>query len=194
MEEPLVLDSGVTLKPVSLWSGSTNVHRVVWDPRSMGPPAYKVRIGEGGEPVWISRELGVAAAMDGRTLARISNAFSLGFAVTLDDAVAEYWPASSIPRAFYSIVKVAYPPDSSPRPDRIETNAPLLCNGFRLYQSDIDKKAPYRYSVFSVARDPGVPWVTAGFVLMTLGFLWLYMTRFILKPIRLRRAEKGEAA
>ena len=32
------------------------------------------------------------------------------------------------------------------------------------------------------------------FVLMTIGFLWLYMTRFILKPIRLRRAEKGEAA
>ena len=86
-EAPLHLESGVTLKPVSLWTGSTNVHRVVWDPRGMGPPAYKVQIGEGGEPLWMSRELGVAASIDGRTLARISNAFSLGFSVTLDDAV-----------------------------------------------------------------------------------------------------------
>jgi len=88
-------------------------------------------------------------------------------------------------------VTVKGPEDVEGQSVRIETNSPLFRNGFRLYQSDIDKREPYRYSVFSVSKDPGVPWVTIGFLVMTIGLLWLYLDRFMLKPIDRARRQTG---
>jgi|GEM_PF-268692 len=165
--------------------------RVTADPRGAGPPAYLVQVGEGAQPVWLSAGRGVAQSAQGDLQAFIDFRYDLGFDVILDDAVAEFWPSSGIPRAYYSLVRIATPPGSAPIPARIETNAPLLQQGFRLYQSSMEQQPPYRYSVFSVSRDPGLPLVTAGFLIMSAGLLWLYWRRFVLKPMRARGRRAG---
>jgi len=190
-ESPLQLDpatSGPVLNLVEVWPASGSEVRLRTDHTGQGPPAFHVQVGAEGEPAWISEQHGTARSRDGSTSAKVSRNHVLGFSLTLDDAVAEYWPASRIPRAYYSNVRVKVGAANEPRPERIETNAPLLMNRFRLYQSGMDQEFPYRYSVFSVSRDPGVFLVTAGFLMMSAGLLWLYLMRFILKPVRKRRA------
>jgi hypothetical protein len=56
----------------------------------------------------------------------------------------------------------------------------------------MDQQPPYQHSGFSVARDPGLPFVTVGFLAMFLGLFWLYLRRFILRPIREGRAIRRE--
>ena len=51
----------------------------------------------------------------------------------------------------------------------------------------MDENAPYRFSVFAVAQDPGVGVVTIGFLIMTAGMLWLYWRRFVQKPLQQRK-------
>ncbi|MFH1999000.1 MAG: cytochrome c biogenesis protein ResB [Planctomycetota bacterium] len=186
-EEPFSFDEDkerISLSLVSVWPSSQVREQVVPDSSGRGMPAFQVRIGEDGEPCWLFPGRGVALSRDSLTKAVLNYAFALGFDIALDDAVAEFWPGSSIPRAYYSHVHVTAPGETQARAVCIETNDPLFCNGFRLYQSDIDKKPPYRYSVFAVARDPGVPLVTAGFILLCLGMVWFFWKRFVMQPLR----------
>jgi hypothetical protein len=190
LEKPLVLgpeNDALSIKPKALWPSSRTEERIVMDRTGKGPPAYQVQVGEDAEPAWLRPGKGQAVSSDGALRAFVVNRYPLGFSLTLDDAVAEYWPVSSIPKAYYSHVRIADYEGKTFSPARIETNAPLYRNGFRLYQSGMDESAPYRYSVFSVARDPGVGVVTLGFLTMTAGMLWLYWKRFVLKPLRQRK-------
>jgi cytochrome c biogenesis protein ResB len=179
------------LKSKAFWKTTSDEEEVERDPKGKGPPAYRVRVGERAEPAWLQQGRGVTFSADGSTRAHVGNAWPLGFSLTLNDAVAEFWPASNIPRAYYSDVSVSDSEPSSKIPARIETNAPLHRNGYRLYQSSMDPDAPYRYSIFSVAKDAGVPWVTLGFLILTFGLLWLYGKRFVVEPIRASRRGKG---
>jgi len=191
-ESPLEIDGG-TLR-VSLtdyYAGSLLEKKIVADTTLEGPPAFRIQIGEDGEPAWISADGRRAYSADGRIEASIGATMPLGFELTLDDAVAEYWPASGIPKAYYSFVKVKDHASATPRKARIETNAPLLKNRYRLYQSGMDQQPPYRYSVFAVAFDPGLPFVTIGFLIMTAGLLWFYTNRFVRAPLRKRRNKRG---
>ncbi|MBU0755535.1 MAG: cytochrome c biogenesis protein ResB [Planctomycetes bacterium] len=189
-DTPLVFETGagtLGLRFVDQWPGSRKENLIVHDPTGMGPPAFLVRIGEHGAPAWLCRDRGEARSRDGRISAGVGNKLPLGFTVTLDDAVAEFWPLSNIPRAFFSLVRIAAPDLDGPQPDRVETNEPLYRNGYRLYQSNMDMKAPFRWSVFSVSKDPGVPLVTIGFLMMMAGLCWLYWTRFVLGPLRKKK-------
>ena len=123
----------------------------------------------------------------------MSKAFPLGFQVTLHDAVAKYWPASSVAKAYYSDVTVADSGQSNPLNTRIQTNAPLIRNGFYLYQSGIDQNAPYRWSVFQVAYDPGLALVSSGFLIMLVGLLWLYTVRFVLRGRKRPPVQRSES-
>ncbi|MFH2003087.1 MAG: cytochrome c biogenesis protein ResB [Planctomycetota bacterium] len=194
--ESLTLGKGkdaLTLKLNAVIPATQRESRVMPDPTGKGPPAFLVRINDEGDPVWLMNNRGEACSADGSTVVIVDDHRSLGFAVTLDDAVAEYWPASSIPKAFYSQVKVSNVDSVDSTPDRIETNAPLFRNGFRLYQSGMDQKPPFRWSTFSVAKDPGLPMVSAGFIVMSLGLLWLFTSRFIIGQLGKRQGE-GRAA
>ncbi len=154
------------------------------DGEGRGRPAVRVRVGPQGAPVWLSAEGGEARSRDGLTTAVLIDTYPLGFELTLDKAVAKYWPGSIIPRAYYSFVTVDGPDTPEPIAARIETNDPLLRNGFRLYQSMMSQ----RRSTFAVARDPGLPLVTLGFLVLSAGLLWLFISRFVVKPLRARRA------
>ena len=168
-----------TLTLLEFLPSSREVERVAPDPTNAGPPAFLVSIGASGTPAWVSDGHGAARAPDGTAVAVLTREFPLGFALTLDDAVALYWPASSIPRAYFSLVRLSGVDGDSVERDRIETNAPLLRNGYRLYQSGMDQNAPYRWSSFAVAYDPGVPFVAAGFYMLMAGLLWLTCVRFV---------------
>ncbi len=199
--EPLVLNArtpldigedGLRVSVSSFFAGSQFEKKIVLDESGEGPPAFRVRIGKEGVPAWINADTGKALSVDGRVRASIGATLPLGFELTLDDAVAEYWPASGIPKAYYSFVTIKDHDDDA-QPARIETNAPLLKNRFRLYQSGMDQQPPFRYSIFAVAFDPGLPFVTIGFLVMTAGLLWLYTNRFVRTPLRKRRL-KSEVA
>lgn len=199
-EEPAILDArnpltigagGLRVSLSAFFAGSRFEKRFVPDESRQGPPAFKVQIGEEGAPTWISADEGRALSPDGLLRASIGATLPLGFELTLDDAVAEYWPASGIPKAYYSFVKIKDQTSGAARPTRIETNAPLLQNSFRLYQSGMDQQPPFRYSVFAVAFDPGLPFVTIGFLVMVAGLLWLYTNRFVRKPLGKRRQSSG---
>jgi hypothetical protein len=189
-DKPLVFEESstqaeLTIALTAFWPSSISEKNIVPDPTGRGLPAYYVCIGEDGESSWLTPEWGEAQSRDGLVHAHLGYTYGLGFELTLDDAVAEFWPRSSIPKAYYSFVQIKDTDnDTSPSPARIETNDPLFKNGFRLYMSGMDQEPPYRYSVFAVSKDPGVPMVTVGFLLLVFSLLWLYWVRFIRKPLQ----------
>ncbi len=192
-----------TLRLEKYVASAREVERLEPAPAGNGPPGFLVALGEGGAPVWLFRDYGAATSPDGRATAAITNAFPLGgrvgerydpaadgFSLTLEDAVARHWPGSGIPRAYFSLVQIADAGGRPPRRERIETNAPLYHQGFRLYQSGMDDKPPFRSSSFAVAYDPGVPLVAAGFYVLMAGLLWVTATHFVLKSRARSGAEK----
>lgn len=195
-ETPLTFGEGreqIDIALAELWPGSRRVEEVVPDAMGNGMPAFYVRIGEDGEPRWLLPGQGRVVSTDGFTQAVVDYFYDLGFEIVLDDAMAEFWPASSIPRAYYSHVRVKLPEDDQEREAIIETNNPLRMNQFRLYQSDMDHQPPYRFSGFSVASDPGVPCVTLGFILLCLGMVWFFWRQFIVRPIRSQGGDTASA-
>jgi hypothetical protein len=70
----------------------------------------------------------------------------------------------------------------------IEVNDPLSYNGFVFYQSNYRKEDP-TYSGLQVVRDPGLPLVWAGFLMLCAGVIVIYYA----KPRR-PAAAAGEAA
>jgi hypothetical protein len=183
--EPLVGElalDGVKIGIADWFAASRVEERLVAVQPGGGPPAYCVSLEGASAGVWLCEGHGEARSADGTWAATVRTSYPLGFSVTLDDAVAEHWPNSSIPRAYYSHVRVGGA-DAPLSRVRIETNAPLVRGGFRLYQSSMDPEPPFRWSGFAVAHDPGIPVVAAGFLIMSAGLLWLYVTRFILRPL-----------
>ena len=177
-----------TVKLEKFYPASRYVLRARPDPAGKGPPAFLVRVGSGGTEQWISEGRGEAKSADGAVTVEVTKKFPLGFSLRLNDAVAEFWPASSIPKAYYSLVTITDPGAPRSYDARIETNAPLFHRRFRLYQSGMDRSFPYRWSVFQVTRDPGLPMVTAGFVIMALGLFWFYLGRFVIRPLSRKKA------
>jgi hypothetical protein len=71
-------------------------------------------------------------------------------------------------------------------PSTIEVNHPLRYGGFAIYQSDFNPQDE-TFSGFQVVRDPGLPVVYAGFVLVTLGIL----VAFYAGPLLRRRRREA---
>jgi len=63
----------------------------------------------------------------------------------------------------------------------IEVNKPLRWKGYTLYQAGYDPENP-GYSSLLVSRDPGVPVVYAGFLLLTAGLVWTFLRSLRRRP------------
>ncbi|MCX5795540.1 MAG: cytochrome c biogenesis protein ResB [Elusimicrobia bacterium] len=63
----------------------------------------------------------------------------------------------------------------------IEVNKPLRWKGYTLYQAGYDPENP-GFSSLLVSRDPGVPVVYAGFLLLTAGLLWTFLRTMRRRP------------
>lgn len=94
----------------------------------------------------------------------------------LDEAVSLVM-ADPEPRRFTSEV-VVYTPDKKRRQAVVEVNKPLTVAGWKIYQLSYDEQMGRwsRTSVFELVRDPWLPVVYAGILLMIAGALWLFVT------------------
>lgn len=94
----------------------------------------------------------------------------------LDEAVSLVMPDPE-PRRFTSEV-VVYTPDKKRRQAMVEVNKPLTVAGWKIYQLSYDEQMGRwsRTSVFELVRDPWLPVVYAGILLMIAGALWLFIT------------------
>ncbi len=64
----------------------------------------------------------------------------------------------------------------------IEVNKPLKYRGYAIYQSDYDQDREM-YSVFEIARDPGIRFVYIGFLIISVGVVFT----FYFRPLFVRR-------
>ncbi len=103
----------------------------------------------------------------------------LGFAVTLNRFHIGEYPGTSRPRSFESSVTIVNPVTGTAENRVISMNNPLKQAGYSLFQSSYDLRGGQRLSVLSVARDPGLPVVFAGYILTTVGMVVVLITRAV---------------
>ena len=90
----------------------------------------------------------------------------LPFEVSLVQFQVEYYPDSISPRQFTSHLLVAGEPMT------VAVNSPCSYQGYTFYQDSYDREAG-RYTVLQVVRDPWLPLIYAGMLLLAVGSLLL---------------------
>ncbi|PKP19543.1 MAG: hypothetical protein CVU02_00830 [Bacteroidetes bacterium HGW-Bacteroidetes-19] len=78
------------------------------------------------------------------------------------------------PKKYSSVFKL-YSPNKEPHMVTLEVNKPIKCNGWKLYQvSYDDQKGRWsEYSVVEAIKDPWLPFVYIGFILLIVGSVFL---------------------
>jgi cytochrome c biogenesis factor len=101
----------------------------------------------------------------------------LPVALRLDDFRMEEYP-SGMPKSFTSAV-TATSPDDGEEQASIEVNHPYRYGAWAFYQSGYDRQAGSgsAYSIFKAVRDPWLPVVYAGIVMLALGAFSLFMRK-----------------
>ena len=97
--------------------------------------------------------------------------FRLPFAVRLDRFTIDRYDSGRI-KQFRSDVEIAEGGSPAVR-GSVAVNAPLRWKGWTIYQAGYDPENP-DYSNLLVSRDPGVPVVYAGFLLLYAGIAWTF--------------------
>lgn len=92
-----------------------------------------------------------------------------------------YWRVAKI-KAFKSKVQL-FDGGKVVASKTIEVNKPLKYQGYSIYQSSYDRDYE-QFSVFEIARDPGVPLVYLGFLTISAGVMY----SFYLRPLLIKRA------
>jgi hypothetical protein len=103
----------------------------------------------------------------------------LGFSVMLEDFREITYPGINLAESFESDVVVTAPEHKFSR--LISMNNPLKFRGYKIFQSSF-QRGERETSIFSVARDPGVPLVYTGYFILILGLILI----FFLKPYLIR--------
>jgi cytochrome c-type biogenesis protein CcsB len=103
--------------------------------------------------------------------------FELPFAVRLDAFEIDTYPGTRRPRMFRSRVTVVDPARGGETPGVIEMNRPLRHGGFTFFQSSYQIQGGREMTILAVARDPGEPFVFAGYGLLVLGMIVVFATR-----------------
>ena len=103
----------------------------------------------------------------------------LGFSVALKDFREITYPGIAMAKSFESDVVVTAPDKEFDR--LISMNNPLKVRGYKIFQSSF-QRGERETSIFSVARDPGVPVVYTGCLILVLGLILI----FFLKPYLVR--------
>ena len=96
---------------------------------------------------------------------------SLGFSIRLDNFVVKKYPGSMQPSSYDSYVTVIDGNKSFPY--HIYMNHILTYKGYRIYQMSYDRDE--LGSILFINHDPGMLVTYFGYLLLTLGFLWLFL-------------------
>lgn len=101
----------------------------------------------------------------------------LGFSIELIDFGKPTYGGTTMASQYFSHVRVKAPQGALEK--TISMNRPLTMNGFRLFQSGFRELEDGReLTILSVSRDPGVPFVYGGFIVLIIGLvLTFYLPR-----------------
>ena len=108
----------------------------------------------------------------------------LPFAVRLEKFTVEYYDQGPV-REYRSRITILEP-DKEPRVENVRVNHPAYVHGYHIYQMSWGESAdhfgrPVVYTVLQFIRDPGLPVVYTGFVVLLVGTLW-FAARFFARP------------
>lgn len=95
----------------------------------------------------------------------------LSFSVTLEDFLIDYYPDGISPRQFTSHVLIDGEHMS------VAVNAPLSYHGYTLYQESFDRESGL-YTILQVVRDPWLPIIYIGMMLLAAGSIMLLFGRW----------------
>jgi len=99
----------------------------------------------------------------------------LSFSVRLKDFILKNYPGSNRPMSYESFVEVNDGRGNKNFPAHIHMNHPLVYNGYKFFQASYAQNpGEPEVSVFSVKRDPGVPFIYGGSAILVAGILILF--------------------
>lgn len=158
------------------------------------PPALQVKIEKDGksEQAWMQQGDMKVLTLDGSpyVLRYGLRSYPLGFKVKLDKFQVLRYPGSESPSAFESFVTVNNEKTGAQFNAKIHMNEPLDYEGYTFYQSSY-QEAPGQatISIFSIARDPGIPVKYAGSILLVGGIALMFWFKplFVQKRIQAKK-------
>lgn len=102
----------------------------------------------------------------------------LGFRIALGDFRVENYPGTNRPASFESDVTLKDDSNGTVRNVNIKMNQPLRYRGYKIFQSGYQQPEGEReISIFTVAKDPGIPLKYSGAVILIMGILTMFYTR-----------------
>lgn len=131
------------------------------------------------DQLWVRRHEARQSMIDGKPfeLHYSERTIPLGFMVTLDDFEVGYYPGGRRPRSFESRITITDPISGRKVSRLISMNHPTKYAGFTLYQSSYRITDKQTVSFLSVARDPGVILVFAGYIGTMTGMMLVLVRR-----------------
>jgi len=134
-----------------------------------------LRSGDEREELWLPKYQTRRIMLGGRRLdvGFGDQRFDLGFKIALDDFTIRYYPGTRRPRSFESRITITDPTgDTMTR--LVSMNNPVEYNGYTFFQSSYQGET---ISILSMARDPGLPVVYAGYFGLMGGMVLVLITR-----------------
>ena len=146
------------------------------------PSALELEIEEKGEKqsLWLAQGDHRSLRLGSRDYEFVYGLRTLpvGFRLELKDFRIEKYPGTNQPASFESDVILKDDSTGSRREVNISMNRPLQHRGFRVFQSGYQQpEGGPEISIFSVAKDPGIPLKYAGSIILVLGTLLMFYTR-----------------
>jgi hypothetical protein len=126
-----------------------------------------------------------------------SNVVPLGFSIELQDFRLMTYPGSdSRPMSYESDVKVVGQSANErvTRDVTILMNEPMDHNGYRVFQSSYldEPKGDPKISIFSIAKDPGIPIIYFGSIILCVGIAMMFWAKPYLRKLETRWTAKKE--
>ncbi len=183
--------------------------RVAGDVESVDPvrkervPAIEVRLANETttDTMWLQKNKVSRASVDGVPFEMIysESSIDLGFDLTLNKFEVGYYPGESRPRSFTSYVTITERSTGATHDRVISMNNPTDFGGYTLYQSSYRMTGGQTISFLSVARDPGVPIVFAGYIATIVGMIVVLIIRMkqrsqLPSPVARDRSRTGAGA
>ena len=138
----------------------------------------KVTAGEEVQTLWLSKFRPTTVTLAGVSyeLAYANKVVPLGFDLRLDRFHIGHYPGTGRPRSFESTITINDVRRGGTYTRVVSMNHPVKYGGWTLYQSSYQER-PQVASILSVARDPGQPVIFAGYIVLTVGVLWVLVHR-----------------
>ncbi len=152
------------------------------DPNESAVAGIHLELQSSGEPrsFWLTEGLQKSLMLEDGLFEMVygRRQLPLGFEVMLKDFRVKFDPGTERPASYESDVVVKDFTRGTSFEKTISMNQPLAYRGFHIYQAGYQQNPDgTETSVFSVARDPGIPLKYAGAIIMVFGILLMFYTR-----------------